>query len=139
MTMPTLVQICAAVQDVVGVATGIRFAPDVPPEQQAGSDVSAYCWPGTGRTVEITKSEQEAHHTLHLYIITPQRNQRTDFARVIALGDTVPRALLNDTTLAGTVLQIDDIRYTFGKMEWSGGSDLGWLFEIDVLASGSLT
>ena len=138
MTMSTLVQICAAVQDVVEHVTGIRFAPDVPPEQQAGADVSAYCWPGTGRTVEITDGQQEAHHTLHLFIITPQRNQRTDFARVISLGDTVPRALLNDPTLAGTVLQIDEIRYTFGQLEWSGGRDLGWQFDVDVLAGGTL-
>jgi len=139
MTMPTLVAICAEVQDVVEVVTGIRFAPDVPPEQQAGADVSAYCWPGTGTTLEITDGQQEARHTLHLYIITPQRNQRSDFARVIALGDTVPRALLNAPTLSGTVLQINQIRYTFGQLEWSGGRDLGWMFEIDVLASGGLT
>jgi hypothetical protein len=138
MTMPTLVAICAAVQDVVEDVTGIRFAPDVPPEQQAGGDVSAYCWPGTGTTLEITDGQQEAHHTLHLYIITPQRNQRTDFARVIALGDTVPGALLKEKTLSGTVLQIDQIRYTFGQLEWGGGQNLGWMFEIDVLASGSL-
>jgi hypothetical protein len=54
MTLPNLVAICAAVQDVVSGVTGIRMAPDTPPEQSAISDVVGYCYPGTGSFTEIT-------------------------------------------------------------------------------------
>ena len=33
MTMTTIADAIAAVQDVVGAVSGIRFAPDIPPEQ----------------------------------------------------------------------------------------------------------
>ena len=138
-TMPTLAQICAGAQDVVELVTGVRAAPDVPPESGLTGDVASYCFPGTGSVTEITAGDVEGRHTLHLYIITPRRNLRTDYARLIGLGDTVPRALLNAGHLGGTVLQINQIRYTFGPLEWGGQQELGWLFELDVLAGGSLS
>jgi hypothetical protein len=128
MTLPTLVAICAAVQDVVGAVTGIRMAPDTPPEQSAISDVVGYCYPGTGAFTEITTGRASGRHTLH----------RTDYARIIGLGDTVPRALLNAGTLAGTTLQINEVRYTLGEMQWGGQAEFGWLFELDTLSAGTL-
>jgi hypothetical protein len=138
MTLPNLVAICAAVQDIVATVTGIRFAPDTPSEQTTISDVSGYCYPGTGRFTEITTGRASGQHTLHLVILTPRRHLRTDFARIIALGDTVPRALLSAGTLAGTALQINEIRYTFGALEWGGQQEFGWLFELDTLSAGTL-
>jgi len=138
MTLPSLVAICAAVQDVVGAVTGIRFAPDTPPEENAISGVSGYCYPGTGSFTEITTGRASGLHTLHLAILTPRRNLRTDYARIVALGDTVPRALLSAGTLAGAVIQTNSLRYTFGELQWGGGAEFGWLFEVDVLAIGTL-
>lgn len=138
MTLPSLVAICAAVQDVVGAVTGVRFAPDTPPEQSAISDVVGYCYPGTGSFTEITAGRAAGRHTLHLVILTPRRHLRTDYARIIGLGDTVPRALLSAGTMSGVVLQIDAIRYTFGQQEWGGQSEIGWMFELDTLSAGTL-
>ena len=139
MTMPTLVQICTAVQDVVGALSGIRIAPDVPTEQTTGGDVTAFCYPGTGSVTVVTAGRMQAQHTLHLQIITPRRNLRTDWARIVGLGDTVPRALLGDLTLAGTVLHINTVDYTFGTLEWGGTNELGWSFTLAVLAAGTIT
>lgn len=138
MTLPTLVAICGAVQDVVAAVTGIRMAPDTPPEQSAISDVVGYCYPGTGSFTEITAGRASGRHTLHLVILTPRRHLRTDYARIVGLGDTVPRALLSAGTLAGTTLQINEVRYTFGALEWGGQQEFGWLFELDTLSVGTL-
>jgi hypothetical protein len=139
MTLPTLVAICAAVQDVVGAVTGIRMAPDTPPEDNAIGGISGYCYPGTGTFTQITAGRAQGLHTLHLVILTPRRHLRTDYARIVGLGDTVPRALLTAGTLAGTIIQTNGIRYTFGALEWGGQQEFGWLFELDVMAIGSLT
>jgi hypothetical protein len=138
MTMPTLVQICEGVQDIVGALAGIRIAPDVPTDQAVGGDVTAFCYPGIGTFELIAKGREKGTHTLHLYVITPRRNLRTDWARIIALGDTIPRALLGDVTLGGTTLHIAQIRYTYGQLEWGGQQELGWLFELEVFGAGSL-
>jgi hypothetical protein len=114
------------------------MAPDTPPETNAISDVVGYCYPGTGSFTEITAGRASGRHTLHLVILTPRRNLRTDYARVIGLGDTVPRALLTAGTLAGTTLQINEVRYTFGALEWGGQQEFGWLFELETLSAGTL-
>ena len=138
MTLPTLVQICAGVQDIVGALTGIRIAPDVPADQSLGGDVTAFCYPSTGNFELITVGRERGNHVLHLNVITPRRALRTDWARIIGLGDTIPRALLGDMTLGNTVIHINSIRYTFGTLEWGGQQEIGWQFEIDVFGVGSL-
>lgn len=139
MTMPTLSQIIAAVQDVTGAVTGIRFAPDVPPEQSVINGVIAVCYPAAGMFREITSGREQGEHTLHLLIATPARNLRTDWARIIGLGDTVPRALLAGGTLTATVLQTNEITYTFGPVEWGDQQLFGWIFNLDVLTIGGLS
>jgi len=138
-TMTTLVELCQAVQDVVGAISGIRVAPDVPPEQGAGSGVAAFCYPGTGQFELLTQGREQGTHTLHLIILTPRANLRTDWARVIGLGDTVARALLSDMTLSGKAQIIRPLRYTYGQLQWGGQEEFGWLFEVDVIATGGLS
>lgn len=139
MTMPTLADIIAAVQDVTVAVTGIRFAPDIPPEQSVINGVIAVCYPAEGKFQEITSGRESGEHTLHLLIATPLRNLRTDWGRIIGLGDTVPRALLAAGTLTATVLQSNEIRYTFGPTEFGDAQLFGWLFYLDVLTVGSLS
>lgn len=138
-TMPTLSQICAAVQDVAGAVSGIRSAPDTPPDQIAHGSVTAVVYPASGTFDEVSALRETGEHTLHLMIATPRKHLRTDWDRVIALGDTVPRALFAAGTLSSTVLQVQSVRYTFGDIEWGGQQMFGWLFEVDVLGVGGLT
>ncbi len=139
MTVSTLAQIIAGVQDVVGVISGIRLAPDIPPEQLAGGGVFAVVYPAAGRFDEITTGRLHGEHTLHVMVATPLRNLRTDWERVISYGTSVPAALLASGTLSGTVLQNTRLRYTFGPLEWGGQPLIGWLFEFDVESIGSLS
>jgi hypothetical protein len=116
------------------------MAPDVPAEQTATADVMGFCYPGSGRFVLADAGGRGlAEHTLHLIILTPRRHLRTDYARVIGLGDAVAKALLTAPTLAGTVLNIDRIGYTFGGLEWGGQQEFGWMFALDVTTAGSIT
>ena len=139
MTQPTISEIVAALQDVVGAVTGIRSAPDIPPEQMAGAGVVAWVYPQQGTFREITSGQEEGVHTLALLIGTPRTNLRTDWGRIIGLGDTVARAILNGGSLTSTVLQTNGLRYTFGDLDWGGQQLFGWMFEVEVLTSGSLT
>ncbi len=136
--MSTPQDVCEAIQDVVGAVSGVRVAPDAPPEQSAIGGVAAYVYPRTVRYVESTDGVAEGQYTLHLAVITPRRHLRTDYARINEIGHTIAMALLNSRTLSGTVLQIAELRGEFGALEWGGQAGEGWLFEIDVLASGTI-
>ena len=136
MTIPAIV---AAIQDVALTVAGIRAAPDVPPEQLAESgNVLAVCYPGEGEMTLLTAGRQKGNHTLHLSVFTAQRNMAADWARVIALGDAVATALLANSTLAGSALQIERVRYTFGSVDWAGHPMFGWLFVVSVMTTGSI-
>lgn len=137
MTMSTLGAIVAAVQDVVGAVSGVRFAPDVPPDGWP-SGVCSLVYPAIGTFTEITAGRESAEHTLHCLVATARANLRSDWATVIGLGDSVPAALLKNATLSGVVLHDREIRYTFGELEWAGQQLFGWRFEIDVSLTGSL-
>lgn len=138
MSMPTLPTLIAAVQDYVGVVTGIRTAPDAPPDQIAGGGVCALVYPASGAIRDLAAGGLlEGQHTLHLMLATPRVNLRSDWARVIALGDTVTRALLGANTMSGVLVMITECRYTFGDLEWGGQQLFGWLFELDTLLAGS--
>lgn len=140
MTMAAVSAICAAIQDVVVAVSGVRAAPDVPPEQIAvSSGVLAACYPGEGEFKLISAEREQGNHIIQLSVFTAQRNMSSDWARMIGLGDTVARALLSNGTLAGTALAINRIRYTFGTVEWGGSAMFGWLFTLEVLTTGSLS
>jgi len=72
-------------------------------------------------------------------IATPYANLRSDYKRVIALGDTVPLALESEGTISGLIVQIDQERYTFGRTEWGGQDYFGYVWELDVRVTGSMS
>jgi len=140
MTMNTLPTIIAAVQDYVSAVSGVRVAPDVPPEQTAGGGVFAFVYPANGTfSVIAAGGREQGLHTLHLMLGTPRAHMRSDWARVIEIGDTVARALLNAGTMSGQIIDVSDLRYTFGDLEWGGQQLFGWMFEIDVRLTGALS
>ncbi len=138
MSMTTVAQVIEAVQTVVTGVTGVRFAAFTPPDQVAISGVSAICYPAAGRWTEVTAGRMTGEHTLHLLIGTPLRNLRSDWLRVIGMGDGVAHALLTAGTLAGVIVQTNDIPYTFGPVDWAGEQLFGWLFELSILTIGEV-
>jgi hypothetical protein len=140
MTMNTLPTIIAAVQDYVGAVSGVRMAPDVPTEQLPAGGVYAYVYPASGTfSVIAAGGREQGEHTLHLMLGTPRANMRTDWARVVALGDTVARALLVAGTMSGQIIDVQEVRYTFGDLEWGGQQLFGWMMELDVRLTGALS
>ena len=58
-------------------------------------------------------------------------------ARLEALLQQVLGALLTDVTIGGTVQVINQLRYTFGAMEYGAAKTIGYRIEIDVKLHGS--
>jgi len=134
-------EIIAAIQGVVGTVAGVRWAPDVPPDQLAGlASVFAVCAPATGSYAEVTSGRVEADHALHLLVATPAANRRTDAERLAEVGDAVALALLAAGTLgAGLILETERINYTYGPLTYAEQPCIGYLFELHVLAIGGLS
>lgn len=119
-------------QAIVGAVTGIKGAPSYAPEQ-LGVDMVAVCYPGEGEISIRVASEMQGLHDLVLEIHAARKNLPTDIAALIGFGDTVPKAILNDTTLGGNADTFGSIGYKFGTMTYNGQPTIGWRFTVKAV------
>lgn len=121
----------AAVQDVVGAITGIRGAPDTPPDQINVFPFSV-AYPTNGSWRRTRPGTREGVQKIAVEIHFSRTGLARDVAEALPFGDTVAEALLGNLTLAGTVFDLNSIDWTFGPMKWGGIDTLGWRFLLAV-------
>jgi len=121
----------AKIQDKWLAITGISNAPDEPPESAnvfpfvATFDRSGTLRPrsyGWGQDVVTIYSELHMARTLLTAAISAAYGHKATFLQ----------KLLSDPTLGGTVSTINEVRYTFGYLNWGEVKTVGYRFEIDV-------
>ncbi len=141
MELTTLSQVVAALQDIAGAVSGVRSAPDTPPEQVPPLTVIAICRPDAGTFAYADAgSTLSGLHTLQLLVIKARVNLRTDDAIMLPLGDAVAKAILADPTLGGLAVLVQEVRYTsYGGLatDYAEQPMYGWVFAVQVLVMGS--
>lgn len=118
------------IQDVTGAVTGIRKAPDDPPESFNAFPV-AVCHPRAG--LYRVDSMRTGLHDLALWILVARKDLPRDVSTSLPYGDSISQAIL-DAYTDGELDEIDAmglIRYTFGEVEWGGLKCIGWSFTIE--------
>ena len=139
MTQGTLSEQVAAIQALIGAVDGVRVAPEEPLEQMPTGGVAATINLVSGEFREVTAGRWQAQDTIQIQVLTPLRNMRTDWLRMVDLGQTICRVLVAGDTLGGTALQIDAVRRSLGQFEIGGQQMLAWQLDVDVLSTGDLT
>ena len=122
----------AEIQDVVGAISGIKAAPDQPPEDMnefpfavAYSDSGAFGW--------LAKNAVEGRHNIKVEIHVQRQNLPYDVAAAMAYCHNVPIAILtaaNDGTFTA-IKEIGSISYEFGPLGWLGTATMGFAFRIE--------
>ena len=118
-----------AIQAIVGAVSGIKGAPDYPPES-LGVYPMAVCYPGDGDVEIKVAGEMQGLHNIVLEVHAARKNLKTDVDALIGFGDTIPAALLADTTLDGAVDTFGGMSYRFGGMSYNGMDTIGWRFTL---------
>ena len=143
--MATLQQAIDAIQDLMGALTGMRSAPDEPPEDMS---VFPFCvayasdgtWGGFGGA-----GGKKGLHTIIVEVHIQRSDLPRDVAAAMAYSESVANALIGDPTLAGTVDTIvGDITYTFGGLGWAQApgslpNTIGWRFQLVVKQQSAIT
>ena len=119
----------SAVQAIVRAVSGIKGAPDLPPESLSVFPI-AICHPGEGEIEIKVAGEMQGLHNLVLEIHAPRKNLKTDVEALLPYGDSIPAALLDDTTLGGAVDTFGGIGYRFGALSYNGMDTIGWRFTL---------
>lgn len=123
--------VIAAIQDVVGAISGIRAAPDTPPES-INQFPFAVCYPATGAWTPVSAGWMKGLHTVVIEIHVSRADLSTGVAQAMPYLLQVANALLRDTTFGGTVQTFSELRYTFGRLVWGtqGTTHIGWKMEV---------
>jgi hypothetical protein len=123
----------AAIQDVMLLQSGIRYAPDNPQDMAAMAEPVSICMAGTGIVNYGDGLTIYNPITLRLWLTVAHKDTGRNDAKVIGYGDSVPQALWQSLNLAGTVDSIEQIRIVgYGPWSINGLARYGWAFEIDV-------
>ena len=130
----TLAAVIAEIQDEVGSVTGIRVAPDYPPD-----DLSifpfAVCYPAMGTLIQEPPELMTGLHDIVIEIHVARKDLPRDVESVIGYVDTIPLELFGAiyNSAFSTIRTFEQIDYTFGVLDWTGtgeGTTIGWRFTL---------
>lgn len=130
--MATLQDAIDQIQAVVGAVSGIRKAPDEPPDQ-LNEFPFAVCMAASGSFRVGPPEIMQGVHTLVLEVHVARRDLTRDIQRLMPFAKSVPAAILA-AYAAGTltaVQVIGGIRYELGALGWGGFETLGLRFWIE--------
>ena len=117
-----------AVQDAVGAVSGIRKAPDNPPDTFNVFPCAA-CYPHTGYyDVDLMKT---AHHDLRLLILVARKDMDRDVKKTVPYGDSIRDALWDAHRTDRTIDITGRVSYGYGDVTWGGLLCVGWAFTIE--------
>lgn len=132
--MATLQGAIDQIQAVVGAVSGIKAAPDEPPDQ-INFFPFAVCYARTGRYSIGPPDTMHGIHVLWLEIHVARGADRldNDVAKAMAFAKSVPDAIFG-AYKAGTLTALEVIQgisYEFGPLDWGGAPTLGFRFIIE--------
>ncbi len=129
--MSTLQDAIVGLQATVLSVSGIRFAPEYPPDGVLVYPTSiAYASSGTWTV--LTRGGVKALHTLVVDILFDPVDTPRAVKVAMALSESVPKAILADLTLGGHVETFGAIAYEFRPMpEWGDPPPLGWRLRLE--------
>lgn len=127
--MGTQLQIIQAVMDLVGSVSGIREAPDFPPEQLSDFPF-AVAFPGEGTHKFGVVGERMFLGNVVLELHVSRVDLPVAVQNSIGFGDTIPNKLMANPTLNDTADVFENVTQTFGELNWGDTQTLGYRFTI---------
>ena len=119
------------IQRLVSELTGIKIAP---PEitESVGEFPASLCYANTGTYGTQSAGMIEGLHTLVCEIHIARGMLVGAIKQAMPYAEAFPQKIFASPKLADTVSTINEIRYGFGELKYSGHITIGYRFEIDV-------
>ena len=118
------------VQNLAGAVSGIRAAPDYLPES-LNIFPFLVCYAGTGSFEYSPAGVMKGLHNIILELHVARHDLPRDTKSAMQYSDSIPKAIMADPTLGGTVSTIGRITYTFGGMQYGDQMTLGFRFTLE--------
>ena len=133
MTTSALQSCIEAIADIVGVLSGVKQAPDYPPEKASAFPfVAVMPWSGELEfgAVSDTGGIKRGLHDIAVEVHINRKMLPLDVQKAMLYSDSVPNALMANKTLSGTCSCFERITYEMGDMGWGNIQTLGFRFII---------
>ena len=114
--------LAAAIQRIqvhADLCTGVKFAPDAPPETP-GALPAVFAYPTDGRVVTLSYDTIQSFDTVQVDYLTPRVLVDVAQANCITFIGEFPKKLALDPTLNGAVTTIQELSYTVIDGDWGG-------------------
>jgi len=125
----TIEQVTDAVVAKLKALTGVKFAPDEPPEQMTAYPFVVVWW-SEGEAREVDATWGYTLDTVVAQVHIARKDLANDVRTVRGFGDTVRKALVQDPSLGGVVCSLNRLYMAFRPMEWGGVQTLGYHIEL---------
>ena len=118
-----------AVQATLRTVTGIRGAPDYPPEQiPAEYFPFAVAYPGSGVSTFHVPGERLFLGEIVVELHVSRKDLPNAARSAMGFADSIPNALMVDPTIDGKVETFGGIDQSFGELGWGDLPTLGFRF-----------
>lgn len=132
----TLSAAISRIQYHADLCTGVKYAPDAPPETP-GALPAVFTYPGDGRVDSLSYDNINSFDNVTVDYLTPRTLLDVAIANCITFIGEFPKKIILDPTLNGAVTTVTDISYTVLDGTW-GGTDVKIVrFRIGLKIHGS--
>ncbi len=128
----SLADVIANLQSKALAMTGIKAAPDYPPEDMSTFPF-AICYPRTGEVNFGGQKWANNLDTVYMDLHISRAILPKAVEKAIPYRDTFAKKLMDDPTLGGTAKHITGFIVTFGELSYAGQTTIGWRFEISFM------
>lgn len=128
----TLQSAIAGAQTIVGAISGIRSAPAYPPEELSVFPF-AVAYSGGGTWEFGPAGDKKGLHNIIVELHVQRKDLARDVTAAMAYSDSIPNALMLDTTLGGNASTFGRITYVFGPLGYGGIDTIGFRFTIEAV------
>jgi len=136
--MATLQSAIDEIQTEVRALSGIRSAPDEPPDQM-GAYPFAVAYAGKGVWSSQTPETKVGLHDIVIELHVARKDLARDVTSAMSYSDSIPNAImlaLKDGTFSA-IETFADIAYEFVGMGWGGVDTLGFRFTVRAVKMSS--
>lgn len=128
--MATLTDAVKALAGIVRGVSGVRMAPNYPPDQ-ASVFPFAVVMARAGTFAPGVAGESKALHDIVVQLHVARKDLPVDVQAAMGFSDSVPLAIMDEPTWSGTISMYQRISYEFGEMEYGGVQTVGWRWVVE--------
>ena len=126
----TIQNVINDIQDTILALSGIKAAPDYPPNKIAIAP-AAITYPASGSLGANSAGWFQELHNVNIDLVVPMLDMTSDFTKLNPYLRSIPNEIFDDPTFGGNASTFDTVTYTLITFEDAGIAYRGYRFTVN--------